>query len=479
MVNKLTSTLIFTMILSSCSDTSKSNLNNKKPESVHFQKELNTIVQPTEIAKRFLDKRRESNSQVKVLIEDGMPFFRYWQHPEKNRYLFHPMAFGRYLKNYEGDFDIFLSKALEFSTELPNGGVTWFYPLEYKLSRMTGTQYKYSAISQGEILGGIISQNLKHNRKYDKVVEKIARGMLLDSRDGGVFLDRVAFLEMPIYNGAPEIILNGWLHALLHFQDYVILHPNDNDAWLAYTSNLDYLANTLSRFDSPSHNLSKYSDLTPYTIKINQLSPETPLKVVYTSNDKKLKNLVFTLQDTENNKFSRYDTQKLSKNTARISISGSYKTTLLSESPFSISINEGVYSPKKATPPRAKSWKTIKSKTKDNKSHTILLSEQSNQAFNGYPTNFLKPLKSKKERGNYYHIHHIVSLLYIYQNHKRFLTHRSDENKEELLKWAKKWKSYVKDLRTFETYQEVLNGVNRGKATHIIEKWKELELLIK
>ena len=77
---------------------------------------------------------------------------------------------------------------------------------------------------------------------------------------------RHVFLELPLFYSPPEIILNGWLHALLNYGDYVTEFPNlENRA--IWNRNIRYLVDLLPSFDDPENRISLYSNTTPLHLR--------------------------------------------------------------------------------------------------------------------------------------------------------------------------------------------------------------------
>ena len=112
--------------------------------------------------------------------------------------------------------------------ELPNGGLAFYYPNHYPLNRMRGPDLVYSAISQSEILAGFLKLYQQSDTDASKLVlDRVKQAMFFNHLDGGIDLG-VAQLELPLFRSNPEIILNGWLHALLQLNDYAIV-MNDSE----------------------------------------------------------------------------------------------------------------------------------------------------------------------------------------------------------------------------------------------------------
>ena len=164
------------------------------------------------------------NSQKTILIE-GVPFSRYWQLEDPNHFVFHPMVFGRFVFNQADKPDSGTDLArltAKVGTALPdNGGTAFYYPNHYPLNRLSGPALVYSAISQSEILAGYLHHERVHPEEAtEALTEAVKRALLYPYAKGGTQLEQVAFLELPLFRSNPEIILNGWLHALLHLNDY-------------------------------------------------------------------------------------------------------------------------------------------------------------------------------------------------------------------------------------------------------------------
>ena len=90
----------------------------------------------------------------------------------------------------------------------------------------------------------------------------------------------------------------------------------------------------------------------------------------------------------------------------------------------------------------------------------------------GYPTNF-----SKSNNKNYYHGQHIVALKYL----SKFGHFDNDKLKSDLAKISQTWRVNTKkykyrQIKDFETLENVLIGINRGKLYTQAKKIEDLGL---
>jgi hypothetical protein len=91
-------------------------------------------------------------------------------------------------------------------------------------------------------------------------------------------------LETPNFRSPPEIILNGWMDALIHLHDYVEVFRISGPLTDLFEANVSALARLLPQFDDEKHRLSKYSNLTPWRARLrfsNSKADAPPLSIRY------------------------------------------------------------------------------------------------------------------------------------------------------------------------------------------------------
>lgn len=127
-----------------------------------FQPDEATVLQLDRIFETDqpdLELEGYGNGHPSIVI-DGIPYSQYWQLDDPSQYVLHPMMVGRYVFNNADSPTINETTDALFervASELPNdGGTAFYYPNRYPLSRMSGPDYMYSAISQSELLAGFM-----------------------------------------------------------------------------------------------------------------------------------------------------------------------------------------------------------------------------------------------------------------------------------------------------------------------------------
>ena len=344
-----------------------------------------------------------------VFVND-VPHFPYWQ-GNANEYVFHPMSYGRLLTQLDcsAGAERYLKGLVSTAHQLSDGGLLWYYPNVYKLSRFTGPNLLPSAIGQGQILGGVVSLTKRCGTDLHDLARRIFKGLAYPYYNGGLNLEGRALLEIPLFHSAPEIVLNGWIHSLFFLKNYAD-HTGDRQARALLRSNYAFLADTISDFHDERTGLSLYSDMVPYQVR---LEPGTDhLQILYLPRKKhkgKLRPLLFDLWPGSPPAGSPYDNHivktSASYTIAWVGCSQLYDTYLVSESgPFEASLQTGEYSPKRATPSRGGEQISFSSK-KMGPLHAVDLCSARERLFCGFPTNF-----SKLGYENYYHSYHVVAL---------------------------------------------------------------------
>ncbi len=351
-----------------------------------------------------------SLSGLDVVIVDGVLFYRYWQNPQDDYYVFHPMALGRCLVRMAADPGVsaYLDRAVQVAHRLPNGGLLWYYPDRYTLTRFLGPDLAPSAIAQGIILEGITATDKAVPADLSELARSVFQGLAFDYYRGGLNLAGLALLEIPLFRSPPEIILNGWLDALLHLRSYIEEY-DDHEARRLFESNVRFLARSLDRFHDPESGLSRYSDLCPYRVSVEwDDAGQRELTAFYRSRVRELDDLAFDLVEIENPTRSAFDNQVIRETPtgieAWVSCSQEYDTYLVSTSgPFTVRFAAGVYEPEDSTPGAGGTAILIPSALVDGH-HVAHLTSIRDELFCGYPTNFTK------NGVNSYHAYHVVAL---------------------------------------------------------------------
>ena len=407
-----------------------------------------------------------------IVLVDDVPFFPYWQ-GEEGVYQFHPMGYGRFLSRLSCDEPVskYLEAAVRTAHSLPNGGLLWYYPDNYRLSRFLGPDLTPSAISQGQILGAITNLDQRCGLDLSYLARRVFLGLAFSYYGGGVNLENRALLEFPLFRSAPEIILNGWLHALLYLKQYADYYK-DSEAKKLLASNLEFLGQIIGSFHHEATGLSLYSDLCPYRVRIHhEGGPPQRLFAFYRARVPGLSDLVFELAPIDHATRSPYDNQIITQTEKTtdiwISCSQHYETYLVAEgSSFSLTFNTGEYSPRQTTQgPRGEQVELVS--REEGEYHVVHVTAVRDKLFCGYPTNFLK------NGENYYHTYHIVALACILASFDLPKNTRSN-----LKMWMEKWIQTVDELSAkgfvFTNYQAVLDELVEHQACSITRNWETL-----
>jgi hypothetical protein len=489
--------LVAIALFSSCA--SSETLSESKARNLVRSQECPNVFQPslehmeaieqTSLARDALQspKRNEifGNDQPFILIGD-LPYYKYWL-SDGSEYRFHPMAAGRFVQMLDdpGQRKKTIDRLLSIAQRLPNGGLAWYYSEGYTTNRLKGPGVSYSAISQAEILSGLLKGWQEGNVK-DSVLRDVFRSFELDYCDGGVlwspFPDRDALLEFPLFGMAPEIILNGWVHALLHIVDYYTLTKDEAAKDLLH-SNVRYLSEILGVYDDPESALSRYSNLSPYAVDTE--GDIDSLHVVYSVDDrshglKPLHPKTFTFHllekgsrpnaPSEANAISPYDTQVVKQGAgavrAWIGCSPSWTTRLISDAPFSVRLAAGRYRPNSSTP--GSGGVVMEIKAAEETGRFVATLPNGLPLICGYPTNF-----AKKGQINFYHVYHVVALAYL----AKVAPFPDEAMKSRVLDIVRRWSSYrASSLHgTFTEPAKVLSQINSGKVLHQVGSLEELE----
>jgi hypothetical protein len=429
------------------------------------------VRMPTQLTNDEMPEQR-----LNLLLRSHTPYFNYYAQLEKEVYVIHPMRMGAFLvRNAQSTIsDKLVKGVLSIAYELPNGGLAWYYPRHFKVARMLGRRLKYSAISQGTLMAGLAAQ-AKANPDIDKGLSKAAfRALLWPYERGGVNLADRAVLEMPLFAGPPEIILNGWIDALLHTRDYAeAMH--DDEAIAFFRRNIGFLVDILPLFDCRDAQISRYSDLSPYRAKISVARPEdvNTLEVLYRARIDGLPSIRVPLEKTHDpNNFSPYENQILRQSGRNafvwLSCSQLYETIVVAKSTsLSAEINTGVLDRKQASP--GIYGKVVKFESLEENGKRYFSFSSNREFFGGYPTNF-----AKNAVENFYHVYHIVALLLLAVG-----KHIQQTEREIFVGWALRW---IEDMHfieknenlRFRDPQSMLELVNKNQIQATETDFKKL-----
>ncbi len=416
----------------------------------------------------------EALRDVDVVFVNRVPFYVYWQNPAQDVYVFHPMTYGRVLTRLARDPDIgsYWDQALRYGQALANGGVLWYYPDRYNLSRFLGPDLAPSAIAQGILLGAAVAADRASPSHDSLLARSVFLGLDFDYYRGGPNLADVALLELPLFRSAPEIILNGWLDALLHLHDYVAFY-HDAQARELLAGNVRFLARILPSFNDEKTGLSLYSNLCPYFVSVRVAGAQSySLTAFYQSRVPELADLRFSLSEIAGETHSPYDNQVVtrSETSAEVWVSASqlYETYIVSkDGPFAVEFDSGTYDPYRATPARGGEDVRLESQQVGTY-YVVRLNADRDRLFCGYPTNF------GKDSGNYYHAYHVVALACL-------LTSGAvpDELVPELREWMVRWHEAAARVTegqglAFAAYQGVLDGIINNGAWTAQTEWSSL-----
>lgn len=437
--------------------------------------------QPTDFESSIVSKAYDARDpelglstdyKSRVLFVDDVPFKKYWQMDNPNTYVFHPMGFGRYIfgNALDSEFQTKVASITQRATfELPNGGRAAYYPNHYPLNRMLGPDLMYSAISQSEMLAGY----MKLDRAVDseqsrKLLDQVLKALFFRHKEGGVNLG-VAQLEMPMFRSNPEIILNGWLHALLHLNDYALAYE-DAEISEYLVKNLNFFADNHGAWYDEKRNISRYSDTSPHRVVVELEQADQDIALVYRPRDARLSSYFFKPVEDLDNRYSSYDFRVVNRNGKRLTVgltcSSLFDTYMVSNGPFSLDIRDGGYSPHRATPDASGETHTLTSVAEEGVHQVELaLPDGQSELICGYPTNF-----AKANGKNYYHMQHIVALLYL----AKTSSYEDDQLDARLRGIALEWLARSDDFDVgepleFEEPHKVLDGLNRGKLLTPIE----------
>jgi hypothetical protein len=370
--------------------------------------------------------------------------------------------------------------ARDLLVTLPNGGLAFYYPKTFKVQRMIGNLYRYSAYAQGSMVETYLRLHQKYPGKdYLKMAEKAYLSMRFPYEKGGVGLSDRAFLEFPNYNSIPEIILNGWLDALVHVRNYAE-YSKDEEALALVQSQIEFLSVVLPYYDAPSLRLSRYSDVSPYLFSVysDNLEPEginqEPLRIVllHQPKVKGLKPYAYFLSSegfrpealkTKSIYENYIVSTKPKRSTFRASLSRLYDNVILVNAPKSnLGYYPGSYDPMASSPVQKPTSEQIVVRGKPvgkriREAYTMFdLDKTSMDETLGYPTNFLKPGNQ-----NFYHMYHIITLFATAATIDDF------ELKQNLARWGLKWHEYTLN----SPYEANGHYANANEVWNLVKKY--------
>ncbi len=413
-----------------------------------------------------------SSKGLDIVMIDDVPFYPYWQ-GEAGKYAFHPMALGGFLARLGCDEPIerYVNAAIRMAHKLPNGGILWYYPDNYRLNRFLGPDLSPSAISQGQILGAITSLDKRCSLDLSNVARRVFLGLYFDYYRGGVNFENKALLEIPLFHSTPEIILNGWLHAILNLNNYVEYY-GDSQAKKLILGNIRFLADSLENFHDEKSGLSLYSDLSPYRVRVHHEAEKRPrLTALYKARRDGLDDLAFDLKIIKHDTRSPYDNQIIREAKSFmdiwISCSRNYETFLVSNSPITVSFNTGEYSPYRSTPGTGGEQIELESIEVDDY-YSVHITSVRDKLFCGYPTNF------SKMGENYYHTYHVVALASLLAS-----TNLPSRVRERLQIYMERWIKTIESHESsgglvFSSYEKILRDLNEHEVFTLTNDWNTL-----
>lgn len=372
-----------------------------------------------------------ANKDREMKMVDGVPHHVYWQ---GEGHLFHPMHTGQWL--YKHPTKANMEALLAVSHLLRNKSLAWFYPVGYKLSRMSGRTMP-SCIAQAEFLSAFMllhSKGIATDEAMRSVFRSFDSDELKDS-DG-------ALIEIPLDKSCPEIVLNGWLHALTRIIDY-LRYSSDPMAVEILDDSITTLAKRLPLYDCAEHRLSRYSDLCVYAAVI-RTDDASDLSVQYGD--------AAPIPFGCDNRPYQPTIHKMKEGYYRVTfnLSAVYSTTLACNAPFSIKMGTGGYSRMHTNPPNILGTSTWAADAVE-LDHEYVLLVHDDRFYRGYPTNF-----AKHGQVNKYHPYHIIALRCI------AATYPTRHN-ATLLEWADRWEGYMDSSRNFYPMEKWLTSFNQGK----------------
>ncbi len=417
------------------------------------------------------------NTQNAIVVQ-GVPFAQYWQRHDADSYVFHPMVWGRYIAQLDDADALNSLPALVEKTahRLPNGGLAIYYPRHYPLNRMRGSELVYSAISQSEILCGLLRAEAKTGDPAIRATtDRVLAGLLYPFENGGVNLSDVAFLELPLFRANPEVILNGWLHALLNLNDLALARGRADIADRVARNLAFFATHHLAWYDSARH-ISRYSDTCPLRVEVEVEAADQSFAVYYDARSKDLPDIIAPLSDDPEDTLGSYVPRVTRQKPGRLAIgltaSGLFDTVVVSDRGFRLRYRTQVYAPENAAPRIGADRHERTAEELQTGLFAVRLGPDTPDVICGYPTNF-----SKANHKNFYHGQHIIALAYL----SKFGAFENAELKSKLMSIALEWRQRTahftqRSLGDFEPLNKVLAAVNRGKFYHQAKTLADLRL---
>jgi hypothetical protein len=365
---------------------------------------------------------------------------------------FHPNRIGGYLtaSKLTPRLGITARNMLEYAVELPNGGLALYYPKSIDTARLQVNEPIYSGIAQGQILAGftrLIRDRVPRNgaRSWHDVAERIVLSMLFPFEQGGLCADGTMILEAPNFRACPEAILNGWIDALIHFYDYLQLVPSR--AYQAfYDRSLAALCDMLPDFDDAQAQLSRYSNLCPYTFRIHFRrggAPEPRVRIEYVPNRAGYAGYVIPelwkpAADLRNCIYeNKIENIRAGAIDAALSVCSLYDIVITVDADCThLSYDPGTYNETSTVPRRSLQTRMLApSSGFDGKSTTFVVRAAEDGLMAGCPTNFIK-------RGeNFYHSYHITSL------YELAITTNDPTQRKALAGYGDRWLGYTESAK--------------------------------
>jgi hypothetical protein len=404
-----------------------------------------------------------------VIFHKDIPYSIY-----EGKLQFHPNRIGRYLVAARP-----VAKAIrtalrvrQFLTELPNGGLALYYPRTIRTARFLTPEFVYSGISQGQLLAGytrlIVQDDQKENESvWRETAARLALALLFPVELGGVCADGKIILEAPNFRSCPETILNGWLDALIHLNDYLQVV---SDAALRefYHGSLRALTQLLPYFDDPAERLSKYSNLSPYTFRVHLSRPmqtAPALRIEYLSRQCGYRDRWIEDVRGMGPPSGPYDNgiPKIGRNYLDVSLSvvSHYDIRIkLAADCRRVSFDPGA-SDEISTVPHAilQRRSILPAVSYDGKSTSFFLCAKELHLLAGCSTNF-----AKHSGENFYHPYHAAAL------YQLALTSEDEREQKTLIEFADSWLSYIVQPSrpakrfAFADIEDVIKTIDRSRA---------------
>lgn len=415
------------------------------------------------------DIRRVNDNK---LFYKEVPYSRYlgeWQ--------FHPGRIGGFLSTSKQAPRV--AKAarsiLQYFVELPNGGLALYYPSTIRTARLQVNEPIYSGIAQGQLLAGftrLIRDGFypEKGRDWREIAAGVAKSLVFPFEQGGVCVDGKIVLEAPNFRACPEIILNGWIDALLHLHDYLHFAP-DREMQEFLDSNIAALVELLPHFDAPEAKLSRYSDLCPYVFRahFDGANRGSAPRVIVEYLPRKPGYSAFVIPDlwpaspdlrkcVYENKIERAKSSFLDLS---LSVSGLYDTRVhIAADCARLTFDPGTFNASSTVPRRSLQSRSLAPHARSDGWTTFLVRSSENDLIPGCPTNFMK------EGENFYHLYHVVAL------YQLALVAAEPAQRRILADFATKWLAYARDPKhrakdgtaVFAEPQDFVKKIERFRA---------------